>query len=629
MPRRGCGLSSRSAPLRETLPGFGRIVRRLWPYCREQRGLVVASLGALFATTFLRLLEPWPLKFIFDHVIYGEELSVGSRWFTEIDAGLLLLLSVVAGVVLTGSRAVSQYMNQVGFAKIGNRVLARVRLDLFAHLQRLSLSFHTSARSGDLTLRVIQDVNLLRDAAVTAVLPLMAKTLVLVGMWAIMFWMQWQLALVAALTLPFIGLRTASLVKRIRDASRKQRRRQGELASTAAESIGSIQNVQALSLEEVFNDEFGATSLRSQESDVKTARLTAGLGRWVDLLLAVATALVLWFGARSVLAGSLTAGELLVFLTYLRRAYSPAQDFAKYTGRLAKATAAGERVLDLLDREPEIRDRPGSIDATRVSGAVSFESVTFAYTPGAPAIRGVTFDIAAGERVAVVGRSGAGKSTLMSLMLRLYEPSEGFIRIGGRDIREYTVSSLRRQFSVVLQDSLLFAATVEKNIGYGSAGSSRDAVERAVALASARGFVGRLDDGYDTVIGERGATLSGGQKQRLAIARAAVRDAPILIFDEPTTGLDEESRRLVIEALERLADGKTTFWISHDLQLSRRADRVLVINEGRLVEAGTPEKLIARGGLYARMLRAGRDAPGSAPRSVEVAPAPRRIDALA
>lgn len=598
-------MSSTPKSLRKSIPGLRRLLRRLWPYCRPHRALLAGSLLSLLATVFLKLLEPWPLKLVFDFVLGQDAGSppLGLR------PPQLLVGAALAVVVISGARAGVQYFNQVGFAKIGNRVIARVRVDVFGHLQRLSLSFHTSARSGDLALRVIQDVNLLRDAAVTAVLPLLAKTFILVGMWCVMLWMNWRLTLLAAATVPLLWLRTTTLVGRIREAGRKQRRQQGALAATAAESITSIGNVQALSLEGIFLDAFGASSARGQKSDVKAARLSASLGRSVDLLLALATALVLWYGARLVLSGQLTPGDLLVFLTYLRRAFNPAQDFAKYTARLAKSTAAGERVLDLLDREPEIHDRPGAIRAPRFTGAVAFEGVVFSYAVGRSALRGLSFAIEPGRHVAVVGRSGSGKSTLVRLLLRLYEPQQGRIVIDGRDIRDYTLRSLRGQVSVVLQESLLFAATVAENIAYGAPGCSQQAVEAAARLANAHDFITELPQGYETVLGERGVTLSGGQRQRLAIARAAVRNAPILLFDEPTTGLDEANRNEVLVALRRLAEGRTTFWITHDLALSRGADLVLVLQRGRLIEQGEPRALMRRDAHYARLLRTQAAAP--------------------
>jgi len=330
----------------------------------------------------------------------------------------------------------------------------------------------------------------------------------------------------------------------------------------------------------------------------------------VDVLLAVATALVLWFGTRLILLqdsqtspSSMTPGDLLVFLTYLKRAFNPMQDFAKYTGRLAKATAAGERVLDLLDRTPDIRDAPNALAAAALRGEVRFEHVSFAYEPGQPVLEDVDFVVRPGQHVALVGASGIGKSTLASLILRLYDPTQGRILIDGHDIREYTVASLRSQMSVVLQDSVLFAASVRDNIAYGALDVAPAAIESAARLANAHSFIEALPEGYDTVLGERGVTLSGGQRQRLAVARAAIRQAPILILDEPTTGLDEANERTIIEALRRLAHQRTTFLISHDLQVAAHADLILYFECGQVRERGTHAELMELDRQYATLYR--------------------------
>jgi ATP-binding cassette subfamily B protein len=299
----------------------------------------------------------------------------------------------------------------------------------------------------------------------------------------------------------------------------------------------------------------------------------------------------------------ITPGDLIVFLAYLKNAFKPIQDFAKYTGRLAKATAAGERVIEILDRIPEVRDLPGAIAAARFHGDVSFSRVSFAYEPGHPVFDNVNLEVRAGQTVAIVGASGNGKSTLVSLLLRLYDPEQGRVLIDGRDIREFTLESLRAQISVVLQDTLLFAASVRENIGNGYAAATDEDVEWAARVANAHDFIVRLPQGYDTIQGERGVTLSAGQRQRIAIARAAIRRSPILILDEPTTGLDEENERAVIEALERLAHGRTTFLVTHNLKHAARTHLIVVLENGRVVETGAPRELVARGGRYATLSR--------------------------
>jgi len=589
--------------LKESVPSLLRIFRHFWPWIRPERKLIFGSMTALFAGVGLRLLEPWPLKFIFDGVIAGAGGNVRLGILDRFEPLTVLTLAVMAIVVISGLRAVTEYWETIGFAKIGNRVLRHVRDDLYRHVQGLSLSFHTRARSGDLIVRVTRDVSMVRDVTSTAILPLIASLLILVGMAVMMAWLQWQLALLAFATVPLFWFTTVRIGRRIRDAARKQREREGAMASIAAESITAIKIIQTLSLEAVFAGAFSGRNEQSQKEDLKAARLSARLERSVDVLLAVATAMVLWFGARLVLRSELTPGDLLVFVTYLKRALTPAKDFAKYSGRLAKAAAAGERVLDVLQRVPEIRDLPDAVPAPALQGRIRFDAVTFAYESGREVLRQVDFEIEPGQYVALVGPSGIGKSTLTSLLLRLYDPTQGQVLIDGRDIRQYTLASLRSQMSVVLQDSILFAAKVSENIGYGARDVTPEEIEAAARLANAHQFITELPEGYDTVLGERGVTLSHGQRQRIAIARAAVRRSPILILDEPTTGLDEENERAVTEALIRLASGRTTLLITHNLQLASRAHVVFYLENARLIECGAPADLMLADGRYATLYR--------------------------
>src|SRR2546425_1825705 len=597
---------AKPAKLRENLPGLWRISKYFWPHARKYQGLMAASLFALFAEVGLRLMEPWPLKFVFDRILGSgsrNRLSFIPR-LDGVDPALALAAAAVAVVVITGLRSVASYWQTIGFAQIGNRVLRKVRSQLYRHVQYLSLSFHTKAKTGDLVVRVISDVAMLQDVAVTALIPTIAKVLIVTSMVGLMFYLNWQLALIAVSVFPLFWLRTVTLTHRIREVAQKQRRQEGAMAASATESINAIRTVQALSLEETFAQTFSNESERGLKEDVKGKRLSATLERTVDVIIALATALVLWAGTRLVLRGAITAGDLLVFLAYLKSAYRPVQDFAKYTTRLAKAAAAGERVIDLLERVPDVRDLPGAVRAPAFAGRVQFDGVAFAYERGQNLLEEIHLDVQPGQHIALVGPSGGGKSTLLSLVLRLYDPQRGRLLIDGRDIREFTLESLRAQISVVLQDNVLFAASVRDNIACAAPGAASEQIFAAARLANAHEFIAALPQGYDTILGERGVTLSHGQRQRLAIARAAIRRAPSLILDEPTTGLDTKNEREVLEALERLYAEQTTFLITHELSHAVGADWILHLEAGKILERGTHYELMRLNGRYAAMFRA-------------------------
>lgn len=601
--------------LKEIVPSLGQIVRRFWPYIRQERGLVAMALTALLSQVGLRLLEPWPLKVVFDHVLPADgSVGLGDGGLDDeiveavwqlspphLSPTILLWGCAIALILFTGLRALAEYISTVGFALAGNRVLTQVRDDLYQHLQRLSLRFHNQARSGELTLRVISDVGLLKEVVVTAFLPMLGNTLILLGMVGLMLWLHLELTLLALATIPLFSFTTLRLSRRIQEVSRQQRRREGSMASAAAESMGAIKVVKALSLEAAFAQVFTSQSKKTLKDGVKAKRLAAQLERSVDLIIAIATALVLGRGAHLVTNGALSPGDLLVFLAYLKDAFRPVRDFAKYTGRLAKASAAGERIINLLDETPDIVDAPHATDAPPFQGGIELQHVAFAYEPDQPILRDVSLRVEPGQQVAIVGPSGSGKSTLASLILRLYDPDRGLICIDGVDIRDYTQASLRSQISVVLQDSLLFAATIGENIAYGNPTATAADIRLAAQLANAHEFIERLPQGYDTLVGERGVTLSGGQRQRISIARAAVRQSPILLLDEPTTGLDKDNERTVIEALQRVAQRSTTLIITHDLTLAAKADQIIYMERGEILERGTHPDLMQRQGAYAAL----------------------------
>lgn len=597
---------SRPLKLRETATGLRRVMHHIVPYLPAYRRLLVGAALALLGATLMRLLEPWPLKLVIDRVMVAAPAD-GTSGIAFIDAlppETLLLACAAAVVVTIGVRALLEYSSTIGFALAGNKILTQLRHDLYRHLQRLSLSFHNRARTGDLTMRMVTDVGIMREAAVTAVLPLITHVLILVGMVAVMLWLNWQLALIALMPMPILLLTTVKLGRRIQAISRKQRGREGNIAAATAESMAGIRVVQALSLEDRMAATFASHNDQSLKEGVKAKRLAAGLERTADLLVALSTALVLWFGTKLVLRGELTPGDLIVFLAYLKNAFKPVRDFAKYSARLAKASAAGERVVDILEEEPTVRDAPDAVPAPPLVGPIRYEKVAFDYGKGRPVLDGIDLTLEPGRMIALVGASGAGKSTLASLLMRLYDPTAGRIHFDDRDLREFTLDSLRGQISVLLQDSLLFSDTVRENIALAAPGASQDEIEAAARLANAHAFIERMPDGYDTVLTERGTSLSTGERQRLAIARAALRESPILILDEPTVGLDRENERLVIEALRRLARGRSVLLITHDLDFAAEADEIALLDRGRILERGRHEELLRAKGGYSALYRA-------------------------
>ncbi|BCS34821.1 protein-tyrosine-phosphatase [Luteitalea sp. TBR-22] len=579
---------------------LARSLQRFAPLLRQQRGLLATSALSLAADVALRLVEPWPLKFVVDHVLDPRRLrpSDPMAW---LDPRLVVPAAALAVVAIAVARGAAAYGSAVGLSIAGTRVITDVRAALFAHLQRLSLTFHATAGSGDLIVRVIADVNLLKDVMVSALFPLAGNLVLLVAMLLVMSAMQWQLGLVAAAVVPALALSTVRLGRRIREGARAQRKREGSLARRTAESIGGIRTVRALGLEGAFGEAFRVQNTRSHGDGARVARLEARLERTVDVLVAIATAGVLWMGAGLVAQQAMSAGDLIVFLAYLKNAFKPVRDFAKYASRLAKAAAAAERVVDLLDTAPDVVDAPGAVAAPPLSGRVRFEDVRFAYVPGHPVLDGVDLDVAPGQLVAIVGPSGAGKSTIVSLLARFHDVTGGRVLVDGLDVRDLTVASLRRQITCLVQDTVLFATSVRENIAYGAPGVSDAAIADAARRAGAHGFIEHLPQGYATIVGERGATLSAGQRQRVALARAAVRQTPFLVLDEPTTGLDEEHARLVRGALREVSRGRTTLVVTHDLALAMDADIVLVVDGGRVVEVGPPAELRTAGGRFAAL----------------------------
>lgn len=582
--------------LREAIPGLKRLLPHVRPHLRRQRVLIAGGGTAMGLEVAMRLLEPWPMKFVLDGVIGQLGADLSSEQPDNLQQ--VLVLACLGLLLVVVMRAAASYAMTVCFALAGNRLLTSVRADAFAHMQKLSLTFHDKARTGDLVQRITSDVGRVKEVAVTAALPLTGNVLTLVAMLVVVFVLDWQLALCMLIVFPIFFLTGKSATGKIHAVSRKQRKAEGQLATLATETLGSMKVVQAYTLEGEMQSRFASDNVKTLKDGVQAKKLSAGLERSTDVLVGLATALVLFVGAQRVLAGALTPGELVVFVTYLKAAFKPMRDLAKYTGRIAQAAASAERVVDLLETEPAVRDASWARGGRRIRGHVELTDVWLSYVPGHPVLRGIDLRVAPGEKVAFVGPSGAGKSSLAGLLLRMHDPDSGAVLLDGWDVQDLTVHDVRSQVAMVLQESLLFATTIRDNIAMGAPEGAQevtdDQIVHAAQVAGAHDFITALPQGYDTVVSERGSTLSGGQRQRIAIARAVVRDAPVIILDEATTGLDGETEVEVTEALDRLTQGRTTIIITHDLEAARSVDRLVWIEDGRITDSGRPADVLDR-----------------------------------
>ncbi|MFI8632761.1 ABC transporter ATP-binding protein [Microbacterium sp. NPDC077663] len=570
-----------------------RTLATVRPLLRPHALLLVLGLLVLLLEVAFRVLEPWPLKLVVDSLAVS--LGATGAATTGIPPATIDLLigCGVALLVIVCLRALSSYLSTIAFALVGSRVATALRARVFDHLQALSIRFHATAPSGDIVQRLVGDVGRLQEVAVSAGLPLIGNVITLVTLAAVMMWLDPMLTVVVAASALAYWVLSRRSSKAITAASRTTRKGEGRLAESASETLDAIRVVQAFGLERERSSVFARGNAVALREGVKARRLAAALERRTDVIVGLALALVLVGGGWQVLQNRMSPGDLVVFTAYLKLAMRPLKDLAKYTGRIARAAASGERVADLLETPVEVVESPDAAPLEVRAGAVSFENVTLADGRGTLLFRGLSVDLRAGESVCLLGPSGAGKSTLAALVGRSMDPAWGRVTIDGVDLRAATLESVRGAVSVVLQDTVLFATTVRENIRHGRLDATDAEVEAAARRARAHEFIAALPEGYDTVLGGRGNTLSGGQRQRIAIARALLRDAPIVILDEATTGLDPESKHAVQRSLDELTAGRTTLTITHDPVAVTGADRVLWLEDGRIVEDGDPAVLLA------------------------------------
>jgi ATP-binding cassette, subfamily B, bacterial len=576
------------------------VLRPHWPR-------MAAALGAVVFETLADVLEPWPIAIVVDNVLGGKPLPRQLRPVVEplfgTNAAALLEFALAAIIVIAIVGGVASYVEKYLTTTVSQWVAHDLRLTLYNRIQRLSLAEHSRSRAGDLVMRVTKDVDAVQDFIDTALLGLVINVLTLAGMVTVMFLYNWRFTLIGLSVAPVLFVFVYFYSRRVKAASRVVKKKESELLSNVAEKLTSIQVIQAFAREDYEDRHFRFDSRDSVRAGLQARSIKAKLSPMVDVIVAAGICIVLVYGVHLISLGQLSTGVLILFLMYLKKTYKPIKDLSKMVNTLSKAAVSYERIQEVIDLESAIRDRPDARVAPPFRGLIEFDRVTFGYDRDTIVLKDVSLRIEPGQKVAIVGPSGMGKSTIASLVPRFFDPLSGVVRIDGIDVRDYTLKSLRDQLGFVLQDSLLFSGTIWENISYGRPDADPEDTIRAAQLANAHDFIVGFRQGYGTVVGERGATLSGGQRRRIAIARAMVRNSPILILDEPTTGLDAGSERAVVEALERLMEGRTCFVIAHHLDTIRSSDLILVVKDAAIVERGTHFDLMAAGGVYYELYR--------------------------
>ena len=593
-----------ATPVPATDPAKARMSGLVRSLIRPYRVWVLVVFAAMMVETVASLAAPWPLKVILDNALGHHPLPEWLSWVHTLgidrDTMGLALFAAMATIVIAVLDSVADYVDNYFTESVGQWVAHDLRIRIYDHLHRLSLGYYSTHQTGSLLSTLTSDVSTVQDFASSATLSIVVDIMTIFGMLGIMFWLNWDFALIAIGVTPFLLLFVMRFKKAVKDATREVRKRQSEIVAVAQQGLGSVRSVSAFDRQDLEASRMNDASRATVTAALKARRVKSLLGPVVSVVVALCTAFVLWRGTALILADVMTVGALTVFLAYLSKFFKPVQDLAKMTNTIAQTAVGLERIQSILSADDVIPEKSGAIAPAPFKGNIVFEHVAFGYDKDNPVLRDVSFSIKPGQIIGVVGGTGSGKSTIVSLIPRFYDPTGGRVLIDGVDVRDYQLHPMRKQIGFVLQETVLFHGTIRDNIAYGHPGiSTEDEVIAAAKLANADEFIARMPQGYDTVVGERGDTLSGGQRQRIGIARAVIRNNPILILDEPTAALDTESERLVIEGLERLMKGRTVITIAHRLSTIRDADNILVLHNGIVAEQGTHEQLLASNGLYA------------------------------
>ena len=582
--------------------GMMGLIREL---LRPYRGSLAIILAAMIVQSAMTLAAPWPLKIILDNVVVGRRLD---SWMARLLEPLLThghrvhlaMLAALAVVCIAIFNALASYTANYFTESVGQWVANDLRMRTYHHLQYLSLRYYDTHQSGVLLSTITADVLTIQNFASSATLGIVVDMITILGMLVIMFFLNWDFTLIAVAVTPLLLLLASRFKKAVKKSTHEVRKQQSNIVAVVQQDLESIRVVTAFGRQELEQETLQAVSNATVVAALKARQVKALLSPIVSIIVAFCIGFVLWRGSLLILAGWMTAGELTVFLSYLGSFFKPVKDLASMNNSIAQTAVAVERIRTILDADAILPEKPEAREQP-IRGEIVFDHVAFAYDESCPVLRDVSFTVKPGQMIGVVGPTGGGKSTIMSLIPRFYDPGAGKVLVDGIDVRDYRLQSLRNQIGYVLQETVLFRGSVRDNIAYGRVGATDEEIGEAAKLANADEFISRMPNGYQTFVGDRGDTLSGGQRQRIGIARAIIRNNPILILDEPTAALDTESERLVIEALERLMKGRTVLTIAHRLSTIRDADKIIVLKDGVVAEQGTHDQLLALGGTYAEL----------------------------
>jgi len=594
--------------------GMMSLIREL---LRPYRGSLAMILVAMLVQSTMTLAAPWPLKIVIDNVVVGQKLD---RWLAHLIEPILLHahrahlaeVAALAVILIDILNAVASYTANYFTESVGQWVANDLRMRTYHHLQYLSLRYYDTHQSGVLLSTITADVLTIQNFASSATLGIVVDMFTILGMLVVMFFLNWDFTLIAVAITPLLLLLASRFKKAVKSSTHEVRKQQSNIVSVVQQDLESIRVVTAFGRQELEQQALASVSAATVAAALKAREVKALLSPIVTVIVSFCVAFVLWRGSLLILRGGMSAGELTVFLSYLASFFKPVKDLASMNNSIAQTAVAVERIRTILDADAVLPEKPDASDQ-KIKGEIVFDHVAFAYDASCPVLRDVSFTVKPGQMIGVVGPTGGGKSTIMSLIPRFYDPSSGSVSVDGIDVRDYRLQALRDQIGYVLQETVLFRGTVRDNIAYGRENATEEEIIEAAKLANADEFITRMPNGYQTFVGDRGDTLSGGQRQRIGIARAIIRNNPILILDEPTAALDTESERLVIEALERLMKGRTVLTIAHRLSTIRDADKIIVLKDGVVAEQGTHDQLLALGGTYAELCSVQFD---TAPKSI-------------